>query len=542
MEVFGADIWVVGSGAAGLAAAIAARRQGMDVKVVGKARPGRGTATLLSGGGFTGAWDGGRAEEHRTRTLTAGRGLNEHDLVEALVAEAPERFRELIGWGLEVESRPGHINAKGQAPIFGENIVRCLVAKADEVGVAFQSHLVVRGLAADDAGAFLVAYAPDKGGWVGLVGRAVVLASGGAGALYRRHDNPQRITGDSYALAFAAGAPLQDLEFVQFYPLCLAEPGLPPLLIPPGATDRGRIINDRGEDILVKYGITKRPAGERERDRLSQAIFREIEREGREVFANLTTLSDKDWRGDSFSSNSREFLCRRCSLDERPVRLAPAAHFMVGGVCVDTAGATSVPGLFAAGEAAGGLHGANRLGGNALSETVVFGTRAGLAAAAWAGNRREPGKRGSEAQLTRFIPEPARGASEATAAELLARLRRVMWEDVGVLRNRADLERGRDAIAEIAAAAARTGGVGEPDEFQRILEVQLAAQAASLIVEAALRREESRGAHFREDFPQSDDAKWLGHIKVQRKNGDAAWNFERSAVWGSDGTDTQPKV
>jgi succinate dehydrogenase/fumarate reductase flavoprotein subunit len=206
---------------------------------------------------------------------------------------------------------------------------------------------------------------------------------------------------------------------------------------------------------------------------------------------------------------------------------------MIGGVSVDAAGTTSVPGLFAAGEAVGGLHGANRLGGNALSETVVFGTRAGLAAAAWAGNRREPGKRDSEARLTSFIPEPARGASEATAAELLARLRGVMWEDVGVLRNRADLERGRDAIAEIAAAAARTGGVGEPDEFQRILEVQLAAQAASLIVEAALRREESRGAHFREDFPQSDAAQWLGHIKVHRKNGDAAWSFERSAVSSS---------
>ena len=533
MEVIGADIWVVGSGAAGLAAAIAARRQGLDVKVVGKARPGRGTATLLSGGGFAGAWDGGKAEDHRNRTLTAGRGLNEHDLVEALVAEAPERFRELIDWGLDVESRPGHINAKGRAPLFGEQIVRCLVAKAEEVGVAFQSHLVVRALAVDDDGVFLVAHAPDKEGWVGLVGRAVVLASGGAGALYRRHDNPQRITGDSYAIAFAAGALLQDLEFVQFYPLCIAEPGLPPLLIPPGATDRGRITNDRGEDILVKYGIAKRPAGERERDRLSQAIFREIEREGREVFADLTALSDEDWGGDSFSANSREFLCRRCALDKRPVRLSPAAHFMVGGVSVDADGATSVPGLFAAGEATGGLHGANRLGGNALSETVVFGTRAGLAAAAWSGKRHDPVERNLEAQCARLIPEPASGASEATAAELLARLRGVMWEDVGVLRNRADLERGREAIAEIATAAARTDGVDEPDEFQRILEVQLAAQAASLIVEAALRREESRGTHFREDFPQSDDAEWLGHIKVRRENGTPAWSFERSAVSSS---------
>ena len=384
MEHLSCDVLVIGSGAAGLRAAISAQEMGMEVCVVSKGSPGKSTCTWFSGGVMAGTPIGTKPDAHLERTLQAGRGINQRELVEVLVAEAPQRLEELISWGLHGEFQNGYLYAHGRPPALGEEIIRCLLQRNKAAGTHFLGNLLVADLVMEEGFAGISAYAQHSGAWFALTAKALVLASGGAAALYFRHDNPSRMLGDGYRLALEAGATLQDLEFVQFYPLALAEPGQPPLVIPPRLADCGRLVNNREEEILEKYGIEERPAAERARDRLSQALFREIYRNGHEVWLDLRQLPEDQWQIDPFAAAIGPILGERYGAVHRPVRVAPVAHHVMGGVRIDASGATSVPGLFAAGEIAGGLHGANRMGGNALSETLVFGARAGSAAAAWA--------------------------------------------------------------------------------------------------------------------------------------------------------------
>ena len=235
------------------------------------------------------------------------------------------------------------------------------------------------------------AFIPSSGEWIIISAQAVILATGGAAALYLRHDNPKGMLGDGYRMALEAGAVLQDMEFVQFYPLCLAESKLPPLVIPPKLADCGQLVNDRGEDILDKYGIEERPAAERARDLLSQALFNEIYRNGQAVWLDLRSLSKEQWVIDPFSASVGHILGDRFGARHRPVRVAPAAHHIMGGVKITDAGATSVPGLFAAGEVTGGLHGANRMGGERVDRDIGFrGTSRQLCRTMGGGRSRKP--------------------------------------------------------------------------------------------------------------------------------------------------------
>ncbi|MDP6709015.1 MAG: FAD-binding protein [Alphaproteobacteria bacterium] len=535
MERLQADVWVVGSGAAGLTAAIAARLEGADVAVVGKSGPGKATSTTMAVGAFSGAWSGLSQADYRARTLQAGRGINETELVDILVAEGAARFQDLIDWGLHSKSSPGAFmalpgaeNDKGEnepMPVWGREIVRCQVAKAQAVGVRFVNNLVVRRIEAGEAGVRLTAYGARRGDWVTLEGGAAILAAGGGGALFQHHDNPQRIGGDAYTLAYEAGAVLQDVEFVQFYPVCISEPDKPPFLIEPDGVDLGRIVNGAGEDILDKYEITVRPAAQHARDQLSQAIFQEIENEGGEVYIDLTGVSKEDWCVNPISATKWAFFGQRYNAWGQPLRIAPVAHFAGGGAQIDAHGATTVPGLFAAGEATGGAHGANRMGGNALTECVVFGHRAGLAAADWAARRKQGAGLDPETSTTAPV---GTGEPRASADRLKRELQRSMWRYGGIHRDREGLETGLREVREIAAEAAKTRGLNEPRILQKHLELQLSAAAAELILDAATRRHESRGGHYRADYPEADDD-WLGHLKVARGDGGRRWWFEEMA-------------
>jgi len=406
---------------------------------------------------------------------------------------------------------------QGRAPIMGEELARCLLHRNKELGARFIGKISAAGLVVENGLAGLIGV-DSSGEWHAFTAAALVLATGGTASLYLRNDNPGRMLGEGWRLALDAGATLQDMEFVQFYPVCLAEPGHAPLVIPPELADKGLLANESGEDILEKYGITERPAAMVARDRLSQALFREIYRHNQLVFLDLRAVSEEKWQSDPFSASMRHILVERCGALQRRLRVAPAAHHTMGGVVIDSGGATTVPGLFAAGEVAGGLHGANRAGGNALSETVVFGARAGRSAADWAkgiGNRRR-----ILDQLEELRKEWC--SLRLTEPDLFKKLQRVMWEDGGILRDGAGLSRAQKQVLEIAASIRDfPGEAGQADA----VELRSAARVAGIILNAAQKRMETRGSHFREDYPDQNDREWGGHLRVRTTTKGDAWDF-----------------
>ncbi|MCX5909451.1 MAG: FAD-binding protein, partial [Deltaproteobacteria bacterium] len=384
METIQTDVLVIGGGGAGMQAALAARECGSEVLVVSKTPTGKSTCTYLSGGGFSVGSQGFSKEDHLEATLQAGKGLNCKELVHILAEEASGRIRELEGLGLVGKWGKGRFFVSGKAPCWGAPLTDLLAASLRSHGISELPWGMVFNIV-KEGGKVIGALGYDwrTGKTMAFQSKAIILASGGGGALYRRHDNPVRITGDGYALAFHAGCSLRDMEFVQFMPPGLAEPRKPIILIAGSFCDAGKIVNSAGEEVLEKYKITERPVAVRARDRLSLAIFKE-EMEGRTVFLDLRALTDANWPKDNMAQSQHAYIRKGLSCQEKLIRISPMAHFFMGGVAADPDGTTEIPGLYAAGEVAGGLHGANRMGGNALDEVVVFGRRAGVAAAGWA--------------------------------------------------------------------------------------------------------------------------------------------------------------
>ena len=525
METIETDVLVIGAGAAGLRAALEARQAGLKVMVAAKLSPGKGTSTLMSGGAFMGCADGFSPDQHRTRTLTAGRGLNQSDLVEVLVSEAPWRLEELREWGLKAVCHQGSLVATGRAPVWGEGIIDLLAGRSQAKGIEFKPGLMIWRLAAGNGPVGALAFSVPETQWLTVIAKSMILATGGASGLFKRHDNPQRMVGDGFALGYQAGAVLQDMEVAQFFHLILAEPSLPTYLVPPHLEQVGKLYNEQGRSIHEKYDLTEIPAALKARDRLSQSLFNEIEYEKSRVFLDLRGVSQEDWCANPFAAAFWDLLVSRCRAMERPLAVCPAAHFTMGGLSINPDGATTLPGLFACGEAAGGVHGANRHGGNALTETIVFGARAGDAAAAWALGREKAGAASLVKELTAMVPQG--GSGDDSPGGIKKRLKEIMWRKAGIIRSRESLLQAGEEVEDLAD---QTRALGLPTDLRKlpaVLELDLALTTARLIIGSALRREESRGAHLRTDFLQTDDQNWLKRNKVRlTPGGREEWSQE----------------
>jgi L-aspartate oxidase len=514
-----ADYLIIGSGIAGRRAAIELAAHG-DVLILTKAAPDAGSTGFAQGGIAAAVGGDDSPARHAADTVAAGDGLCDAAAVRVLVDDGAADVRELIEWGaafdrapdgsLELAREGAHsvrrvLHAKDAT---GREIARVLAARlAGHPRVTIVDHALAIQAVVEEGRVGGVRYLDRDGRVAEARARATLLATGGAGQVFRETTNPGVATGDGVTLAYLAGAQVADLEFVQFHPTALAVPGAPRYLLSEALRGEGaRLVNAAGEPFVARYT----PAGDlASRDQVSRAIVRESERTAGPVFLTMAHLPAAAVR-ERFPLITS--LCRRAGLDLATDRIpvGPAAHYMMGGVATDLDGRTSLPGLFAAGEiAATGVHGANRLASNSLLEGLVFGLRAGRAMSAWDG-KAWPAAAGPTPPLVMPAPE---GASWTPSIDEAA-LRELMWTSAGVIRQ-ADGARGlaraeaglERAWASLADAVSR--GASFDDRTRRVASLLTVGR---LIVRAASRRVESRGAHWRTDAPARDDVRWRRRV------------------------------
>jgi len=538
---------IIGGGGAGLCAALHAadRAPGLSIALVVKGLLGRAGCTRMVQGGYNAVLRAPDSlEAHFLDTLKGGAFLNDQELAWRLVATAPARLTEL-------EDRYGCFfdrNAAGeihQKPFAGQSHDRT-VHRGDLTGIEIMNRLAEQAWARpairvleEHRALDLLQDAEGRVGGALLLdirtgavtvarARATLLACGGGPTMYRVIACSADKAADGIALAYRAGAVLRDMEMVQFHPTGLVVPGslMTGALLEEGLRGAGgRLFNAAGERYMARHDPARLERSTR--DVVARASYLEIA-EGRGSPEGGVWL-DVSHLGAEFVERHFRGMVRRCrdfglDLARRPVPVMPTAHFLMGGVAIDPDCRTSLEGLFAAGEDAGGVHGANRLGGNGVADSTVFGGIAGDVMADWVVGRPWPALSLADAERrAAAVRAPLGRASRDEAAPLRAALRDLMWEQAGLVRTAAGLEAARAALAALAPRLDALGVPGGPTynlAWQGWLDGRNQALAARLVVRSALERRESRGAHYRADYPEPDDARWLVTVLVAERDGE----------------------
>lgn len=508
------DFLVIGAGVAGMRAAIELANAGRVV-VLAK-REVADSATQMAQGGIAAALsDEDEISLHLQDTLSAGDGLCNVEAAKVLVEEGPERIEELIQWGTEFDrdgtrlaftregahSRNRILHAHGDST--GREILRALVAKAKTLkNIAVCEFEFSTDLRMRDGRVCGVELISETGETRQLTAAAVLLASGGLGQLYRNTTNPSVATGDGVAMAYRAGAEISDMEFVQFHPTALYLKNAPRFLLSEALRGEGAYLrNIEMQRFMAKY----HPLGElAPRDVVARAIVHELEVSRAKdpvVYLDLTHLDSEHVKA-RFPRIYATCLEYNIDITTDLVPIRPAAHYAMGGVRTDLDARCSLPGLYAAGEAAAtGVHGANRLASNSLLEGLVFGARAGH-------KMRDELRKAPDKVTDSPRAAYSNGPVDAGTEELVGEIQDLMWQDVGIVRSGPGLAR---AIERLRALSPR---VTNP-RTRRSYEARNLHTAGLLVARSALAREESRGAHYRTDFPAHDDKKFLKHSLVQ---------------------------
>lgn len=517
MERF--DVCVVGSGLAGLSAAYEAAKADTQVCIICKGCVGKASATSLSAGIFTHTTEGLLDEELFRATMDIGRNINDERLVQRLVAYGGVVPEFMKGIGVSFDVKPSGIHLRRQKLVFpGVELGLIMKKILTEMGVTFFEHCITDSLAVADRKCIGTFNSDRDGDKFSISSSSTVLATGGLCAVYEDHDNPSGAVGDGIAMALEAGAHARDLEFVQFFPFGMKQEGYPPFVLFPPYADGARIVNDKGDDVLRKRipeetNLTR--AVLLQRDKVCQAIAFEEER-GRECCLDLSQVTDWD-KVDMATLNSMYQLKKYgFSPSDGRIRIGPTAHYSMGGVIIDEECRTGVDGLYAAGEVVGGLHGANRRGGNALTEALVFGRISGRIAA----ERAMKAAGGPSVE-----PEGSRREEEADLSiveEMKDEVRGACSRSLGVIRSRDSLidgkERTKRVRQDILAIRSRSAASA------KLRELESMATVAEAAMNSALLRQESRGSHFRKDFPVEDE-RWLGHVEVSMSGRDLSYSL-----------------
>jgi fumarate reductase (CoM/CoB) subunit A len=518
LQIIDTDVLIIGSGIAGLEAALAVSKSGKKPLLVSKAPMGKANNTILAGGAFTCATDAFSVEAHIEKTLQSGCRLNTRQLVEEFVRRAPDKIKDLRDMGLSGKSHRTGFHCRSSSMVGGPDICAVLIRACRNERIRFLEHMVVTDLITE-AGRCRGALGFNKrtGERFGLRSGAVILATGGAGAAYQQNDNAPGANGDGYLLALEAGLELKDMEFVQFYPMAYAGSGRGHMIIPAVFGDIGDIVNRQGEDIKKKYGLNEKPIAIVSRDRLSQALFKELVLGNDVDGALLLDMRNADDSQLLFNEDLKIRFRKKISYDTEPVKITPACHHTMGGVSVDIQCRTEIEGLFAAGEIVGGIHGANRVGGNALCEAMVFGEEAGISAARYGENLKTFTGFEKLAETTAQRRFHSGDSGNTDVAALFRSVKKILWENFGIIRSRVSLEKGIKKIDAVLLGL-KHAGADSPFEHCRLFECRSAAVSGKAIAVSALERTESRGAHYREDCPDEQDA-WLKHVHVRMNDG-----------------------
>ena len=582
------DVLVIGAGGAGLRAAIEAAATGASVGVVCKSLLGKAHTVMAEGGvaaALANVDDRDDWRVHFADTMRGGQYVNNWRMAELHAKEAPARVRELEAWGALFDRTPdGRILQRN----FGGHRYPRLAHVGDRTGLemirTLQDHGIHQGMdvhmectvltllldGGRIAGAF--AYDRERGRFRLFRARAVVLATGGIGRAFRITSNSWEYTGDGQALAYGAGAELQDMEFVQFHPTGMVwPPSVRGILVTEGVRGEGGVLrNSEGrrfmfDEIPENYRAqtadseeegwrytqgdrdARRPPELLTRDHVARCILREV-REGRGsphggVFLDIAWIRER-------LPNAAEHIRRKLpsmyhqfrelagiDITATPMEVGPTTHYIMGGVRVDgDSQMSTVPGLFAAGECAAGLHGANRLGGNSLSDLLVFGKRAGEHAAAWAAAHARPTiDPGQVERSAREALEPFDRAGTAGAESPYAlqhELQGMMQDDVGIVRTEAEMLHALDALEGLRRRAARVAVEGHREYnpgWHTALDLPNLFTVSEAVTRSALEREESRGGHFREDRPEKS-AEGAGFNVVVRRGADGAMEVVRRSI------------